>query len=211
MKDVIQASIEQMEAAVVALEDKASGPENVSNVLSMLGLSHLKLPSAQLITLFDMLKDGIQPVTPELVTSLLGICEAHKRLLYALGGFVSKRAEEIEAKAAALAAAGPAVAAAKECVGEEPCEDFIDDSDEGAGEAASAAGSGADAERAEGGAEQDDAAAQARTAEAGKAAQDAANGNAPARGKREGIFSVRVNTEKLDNLIDWVGKLMVSY
>jgi two-component system chemotaxis sensor kinase CheA len=202
MKDVIQASIEQMEAAVVALEESASGPENVSNVLSMLGLSHLKLPSAQLITLFDMLKDGIQPVTPELVTSLLGICEAHKRLLYALGGFVSKRAEEIEAKAAALAAAGPAVAVVHECVGEDPCDDFAEDADADIGEAAAASVA----------AEQDDAApAQAQTAEAPGKAQDGTNGNAPARGKREGIFSVRVNTEKLDNLIDWVGKLMVSY
>ncbi len=204
MKDVIQASIEQMEAAVVALEEPASGPENVSNVLSMLGLSHLKLPSAQLITLFDMLKDGIQPVTPELVTSLLGICEAHKRLLYALGGFVSKRAEEIEAKAAALAAAGPAVAVVHECVGEDPCES-VDEAD-------SPADSFADAERDESAAGADDAAAaQAQATEAPGKAQDGSNGNAPARGKREGIFSVRVNTEKLDNLIDWVGKLMVSY
>lgn len=195
MKDVIQASIEQMEAAVIALEGSASKPEDVSNVLSTLGLSHLKLPSAQLITLFDMLKDGIQPVTPELVTSLLGICEAHKRLLYALGGFVSKRAEEIEAKAAALAAAGPAIVAAEDATGEGSDEHAVAEAADPSPEQASAQ---SEKQAADG-----DATA--------KGTQEGGSGNAPARAKRDGIFSVRVNTEKLDNLIDWVGKLMVSY
>ncbi len=208
MRDVIQSSVEQMESLVLKLEGGAGKPEDVANVLSMLGLSHLKLPSAQLITLFDMLKDGIQPVTPELVTAFLGICEAHKRLLYSLGGFVETKAQELEAKAAALAEAGEV-------------RTFVPDADQvesGEGQEAAAAQPteadlGDDAQVAV--PEQSGAEAPASSpapAAAGSAAEPApANGNAPARGKRDGIVSVRVNTEKLDNLIDWVGKLMVCY
>lgn len=211
MRDVILSSIEQMEAAILGLEGSSGKPESVDNVLNMLGLSHLKLPSAQLITLFDMLKDGIQPVTPELVTALLGVCEAHKRLLYALGGFVEQKSKEIEAKAVALAMAAPVVvAAAAPCVSgqaeDATCSEMVEgamlaeeesEKSSVASAIASPAGDSPVGQQAEGGV--------VPSGDAGPA------GGAPARGKREGIVSVRVNTEKLDNLIDWVGKLMVSY
>lgn len=196
MRDVILSSIDQMESAVLGLEGGGAKPEDLADVLSQLGLSHLKLPSAQLITLFDMLKDGIQPVTPELVTALLGICEGHKRLLYALGGFVDQRAKEIADKAAALAEAGVTTA--------------VEDADNASGLPAEQNGDVPDgaAPSPEDPEQQPE---DLKIAPAEGPVAPAANGAPQARAKREGIVSVRVNTEKLDNLIDWVGKLMVSY
>ncbi len=202
MRDAILASVEQMETAVLALESPNHKPEDVSSVLDRLGLSHLKLPSAQLITLFDMLKDGIQPVTPELVTALLAVCEAQKRMLYALGGFVEHAAREIEARSAALAEDRPisATTADETPADRQPATQETSTTEDTAGPSGNATSA--------------DPAANAASNHEGEdkvpPSPQPDAGTAP-RQKREGIFSVRVNTEKLDNLIDSVGKLMVSY
>lgn len=220
MKDVINACIEQMESAVLNLE-RDGRPDNVSSVLNLLGVSHLKLTSAQLITLLDMLRDGIQPVTPELVTALLGVCEAHKRLLYAMGGFVDQKARELEARATAAALEQAQAAEQRRACAADPgsaaCREAQPAS--GAEHGQEPVHARAYADMAEGdGTEAVSGTAGEYTGEASPGAAGAqpqpgvpANGNAPGRGRRDGIVSVRVNTEKLDNLIDWVGKLMVSY
>ncbi|GFM37952.1 chemotaxis protein CheA [Desulfovibrio psychrotolerans] len=240
MKDVINACIEQMEAAVLNLEQDGR-PDNVARVLNLLGVSHLKLTSAQLITLMDMLRDGIQPVTPELVTALLSVCEAHKRLLYAMGGFVDHKARELEARAAAaMQEQAQAAEQRRACAGDPEsatCREArsVSGAEQGQvsadarGDAIAAGGGGRGyvsepvSESASGFVSElvsepvseppSDIGREAPQGTAGAMPQPGApaNGNTPGRAKRDGIVSVRVNTEKLDNLIDWVGKLMVSY
>ncbi|MGE4299583.1 MAG: chemotaxis protein CheA [Desulfovibrionaceae bacterium] len=185
MKESILECIEQLEAAILHLEQNKKSGEALHDVLDRLGLNHLKLPSAQVVTLFDMLADGITPVSEKMVNAFLSICEAHKRLLYSMAGFVEERAKAIRER--------PVVEVEVEAA---PMAD-------GAAPAAPAAQSDAEAP---GG-------ATAQAAAAPEAASDKGQGdkNQAAKAKDSGFFSIRVNTEKLDRLIEMMGKLMITY
>ena len=175
MKNIVIQCVEPMEDTVLRLEEDQCGPEAVREALDTLGLSHLKLASAQVTALMDMFADGITPVNENLVTALLRICEAHKRFLLALAGVLDQ-------PRAASTAPVPQPRLAEQNPPE--CEESAPDEPE----SPLAAGPN--------GAKQDNAEKQS---------------GRPAQIGREGITSIRVPTERLDTLIELVGKLMVTF
>jgi len=90
MQDSIIQCIEDIEQQI--LEVDATG-QGVEAVLDALGLSCMQLSSAGVIALLDMLRDGITPVNSEIITSLLGVCEAQKKFFFALGGLLDGSAD----------------------------------------------------------------------------------------------------------------------
>ena len=170
MLDSIQQCIETLEQGVLDLE---SGSGQAAEVMERLGLSPVKLPSAQVITLLDMLADGITPMNQDIVSAFLGVCEAHKKLLYALAGFLEQGAGVLRSgKELAPAQVDAPIPAAPPVQAET-----------------------APAEHPE---EHQDEHAQDKVHEAQAHA-------------RQAIASVRVGTDRLDKLIELVGKLMVTY
>lgn len=184
MIDSIQHCIEALEEGILGLE---SGSGQASEVMERLGLTHVKLPSAQVIALLDMLSDGITPVNQDIATALLGLCEAHKKLLYALAGLlehgagVLRQAQDLEPAPVDVPGATAAF--------------------EGADESAPR--------------EQAPAPQPAPEAEAAPAAGEHEEESPPAaaqqQAKQSAISSVRVTTDRLDHLMELVGKLMVTY
>jgi len=172
VREHIRQCIEPLEANILKLEDGRPAGSDVVQVLDALGLSHLKLASAQVISLLDMLADGITPVNEPIVTALLRLCEAQKKFLYALAGVLDQ-------PAAAIVQLRPVPPAEAERTAEAPAAP----PEEAAGERA-----------------QPEAAAPA------PAQPEAAHADA-----RQGITSIRVPTERLDSLIELVGKLMVTF
>lgn len=182
MRDSVNQCIEQLETLVMELEASPS-PEGVRKVLSALALSKVRLPSAQVMALFDLLEDGITPVDANLVTALLMICESYKRLLYCMAGVVERPLPEIKAEVQAAREAEAAKIAVEPPVAPQ---------EEARAEA------GPEAEKIE-----------------PDAAGDGGNGKSaappvPAQGGG-GISAIRVATQKLDHLIELVGRLMVTY
>jgi len=169
VRNHIRQCIEPLEEKILKLEEGRPTGEAVSKVLDGLGLSHLKLASAQVISLLDMLADGITPVDAPIVTALLRLCEAHKKFLYALAGVLDQ-------PVAAKAPPRPAEALQPEAVQPEAIPP-------GAVPAGAAPAPTHDDQQME------------RAAQAAK----------------QGITSIRVPTERLDSLIELVGKLMVTF
>ncbi|WP_022660772.1 chemotaxis protein CheA [Paucidesulfovibrio longus] len=171
MIESIQKCIEGFERSI--LDSEQNGGAGIKDVLDSLGLSHVKLPSAQVIALMDMLADGITPVSADITTALLGICEGYKKLLFAMSGLL----EEGAMNALQVQTEPPQEAIAPKPVAAEPEADEL-------GEALP------DQPESEGQTQQQ-AAAQAI--------------------KASSISSIRVDTERLDRIIELVGKLMVTY
>ncbi|MDP3427971.1 MAG: ATP-binding protein, partial [Humidesulfovibrio sp.] len=186
MREHVAQCVEPMEDKVLMLEEGKAGSEAVREALDILGLSHLKLGSAQITTLLDMFADGITPVNEDLVTALLRICEAHRRFLLTLAGALDQPRAAIPAPAtgpeptpAAEIAPASGLAAADPGDQDQPKDALLQDI-------------GKDAEKdAEHHPEQ-------HPEQAGQ-------------GSRQSISSIRVPTERLDNLIELVGKLMVTF
>jgi two-component system, chemotaxis family, sensor kinase CheA len=171
VRDHIRQCIAPLEEKILLLEDGRPTGNDVTHVLEALGLSHLKLASAQVISLLDMLADGITPVNEPIVTALLRLCEAHKKFLYALAGVLDQpkltsASPKLSAPAAAQAATAP------EPEPEQPT-------------------GPTDAEH--------------HAEEIEKHAEKALGTN------KQSITSIRVPTERLDSLIELVGKLMVTF
>ncbi|WP_245628830.1 chemotaxis protein CheA [Salidesulfovibrio brasiliensis] len=132
-----------------------------------------------------MLSDGITPLTPEIITSMLGVSEAQKKFLFSLAGILDL---------------GSAVVAKSE-------EDIAEEAAPEEDEAAVAAAMGAEGEQ--------------TTAEASEKAEKPAQPEKKADAKPEqkeektvsqqAISSIRVPTDRLDRVIELVGKLMVTY
>jgi two-component system chemotaxis sensor kinase CheA len=154
VKDHIRQCIAPLEEKIIRLEQGRPTANEVVHVLEALGLTHLKLASAQVISLLDMLADGITPVDEPIVTALLRLCEANKKFLYTLAGVLDQPIEAIRPPAA------PAETPAAEPV------------------------------------------------HAAEPAHDAEKAIAQSK---QGITSIRVPTERLDSLIELVGKLMVTF
>jgi two-component system chemotaxis sensor kinase CheA len=170
MLESIQQCIESLEEGVLGLE---SGSGATAAVMERLGLTHVKLPSAQVIALLDMLADGITPVNQDITSAFLGLCEAHKKLLYALAGFLEQGAGVLRT--------GKELAPAQ---AEAPLPPPSGD----AAPAPAAEHNGTEPEQHE---------------------PEHAEGQPQAR--QSAISSVRVGTDRLDKLIELVGKLMVTY
>ncbi len=187
MKSNISDCIEHIEKIVLDLESGVSGA--LPEVLSALGLPHVKLPSPPVIALLDMLAEGITPISREIISAFLGLCEAHKRLLYTLAGLLDQEQAPVPKQAPARPtplASGPSQPRTAPAPGPEPA---------------------AQPEPAP--SPQTLAQTQAQPApqpETGRAAPEP-----PGQAKPEVISSIRVSTEKLDSLIELVGKLMVTF
>lgn len=137
MREIIDQCIEPLEDRVLKLEEERPTPESVREALDGLGLTHLKIASAQVVAILDMLTDGITPVSEPMVTALLRVCEAHKGFLRALAGVLDQPApsltvapkpalaqEEITPEAdEATEAAAPVAAAPVQAIGGEHHED----------------------------------------------------------------------------------------
>ena len=187
MRENVDQCVEPMEDKVLLLEEGRPGPEAVREALDTLGISHLKLASAQVTTLLDMFADGITPVSEDLVTALLRICEAHRKFLLALGGALDQPRAACSTPptkaetSAALAPAPPGTVS--------PIPGLADpdlshpDTEEPDPDQLLAPATG-DADR-----------------QPEQALQPG----------RQGITSIRVPTERLDSLIALVGKLMVTF
>jgi len=173
VRDHIRQCIAPIEEKILQLEDGRPTANDVSHVLEVLGLSHLKLASAQVISLLDMLADGITPVNEPIVTALLRLCEAHKKFLYALAGVLDQprlaAAPPLPEPAPAAETAGLAVSKPEPAAAEAPAAEALplEDADKHAEKALAAS--------------------------------------------KQGITSIRVPTERLDSLIELVGKLMVTF
>lgn len=106
MREIIDQCMEPLEENVLRLEEGRPAPEAVREALDGLGLTHLRIASAQIVALMDMLTDGITPVNEPLVTALLRVCEAHKAFLRVLAGVLDQPAAALVARPAPQAVAG---------------------------------------------------------------------------------------------------------
>jgi len=179
MKDHIRQCIAPLEESVLKLEEGRPTSNEVTPVLEALGLTHLKLASAQVISLLDMLADGITPVNEGIITALLRLCEAHKKFLYALAGGL----DQPRAAAAPPQLEMPAPATAQAC-SDVPATGALPPD---AGHPGAARADAAHPDVAE------------------------AQANQVLAASKQGITSIRVPTERLDSLIELVGKLMVTF
>lgn len=179
MKDHIRQCIAPLEENILKLEEGRPTANEVAPVLEALGLTHLKLASAQVISLLDMLADGITPVNEPIVTALLRLCEAHKMFLYALAGVLDQpRAAATQADLADTQPGGQVDTKADGQVDTQAAPQPV----------------------------LPDAQAEAQP----EVHPEAQVNQALAVGK-QGITSIRVPTERLDSLIELVGKLMVTF
>jgi two-component system chemotaxis sensor kinase CheA len=121
----------------------------------------------------DMLADGITPVSADITTALLGICEGYKKLLFAMSGLLEEGAmNALQVQPEPLQEA--------QAPKPEPAEPEADESAEPSPDP--------------------------HEIEAQTQQQAAAQAI-----KASSISSIRVDTERLDRIIELVGKLMVTY
>ena len=182
MQESIIQCIEDIEKQILEVAETG---QNAGAAVDALGLSHMKLSSAGVIAILDMLIDGITPVNNDIVTAMLGVCEAQKRFFYALGGLLESGTESmgiVESKSPSR-----------------PVEEKEPESEEAAAKAFEEPPT---AEAEPEAAEEPEKKPVAKPAEKGKAER------APAA---QAISSIRVSTDRLDRVIELVGKLMVTY
>jgi len=189
MKKSIEACLESLEAEILSLESGKTNPVQVKSVLEHLGLSQVRYADTSVSTLMDMLQDGIAPVSPDMVTALLRMTDGQRLLLYSMAGVVETRAEKIQKLRAAGEYIDPAVQAEMKGQGEDKKEHGAERTPEKKRSSAAV----------QNGAEQ---------AGAGAKAQPAKQ---PLKAQSTEIASIRVGTDKLDSLIEYVGKLMTQY
>lgn len=224
MKDSISSCISQLQEAITSLEH---GSGDINSILQDIGLEQVKMPSAQVIALMDMLTDGITPVTPDLITALLEITEAQKKFYYCIGGLLDKGGAAIDSRepvetepetsAASTADLEKAememMAEMAAMTGETPGDD------EGWEKMDSAAPETPETDPTQEAPEKgkidpietyevQPAAAAREINQEEKQTKQAA----PTKKKEpQAISSIRVSTQQLDSLIELVGKLMVTY
>lgn len=189
MKKSIEACLESLEAEILSLESGKTNPVQVKSVLEHLGLSQVRYADTSVSTLMDMLQDGIAPVSPDMVTALLRMTDGQRLLLYSMAGVVETRAEKIQKLRAAGEYIDPAVQAEMKGQGEDRKEQGAERTPEKKRSSAAV----------QNGAEQ---------AGAGAKVQPAKQ---PLKAQSTEIASIRVGTDKLDSLIEYVGKLMTQY
>lgn len=222
MKDSISSCISQLQESIIGLEH---GSGDINDILNALGLDNAQMRSAQIIALMDMLADGITPITPDLITSLLDIAEAQKKFFYCIGGLLDQGGAPVDSRkeddSACDIEAGEAIATAPDKYEEEMMAEML-------------AMTGETPPEDEGWEKMDK---QPATSSAEKESQDQPDGqkdtnepeSVPAAAKQiqdeeksskvkpakkkdtQAISSIRVSTQQLDSLIELVGKLMVTY
>lgn len=197
MREYIDQCMEPLEDKVLQLEEARPAPEAVRDVLDTLGLSHMKVASAQVVALLDMFSDGITPVNEGIVTGLLRVCEAHRKFLLALAGVLDQPlasfAKPAPATAEVEAAAAPAQATATaDALFDETQPDNAQHED---GHLAAPLHP-----------------SQQLGQQSGQHPEDAEKQvDRAMQASKQSITSIRVPTERLDSLIALVGKLMVTF
>jgi two-component system chemotaxis sensor kinase CheA len=187
MQDSISKCIEDIEKQIL---DMASSGTGAGEAVNALGLSHMKLSSAGVIAILDMLTDGITPVNDDIVTAMLGVCEAQKRFLFAVAGLLDTEAASLGRMETKTEEAAP--------------DDFEDEAEAARAFAEPAEVSAADAD------EPDDSDTEEDTSDT-ETAQPAKGAKADKAPAAQAISSIRVPTDRLDRVIELVGKLMVTY
>ena len=188
MQDSIIQCIEDIEKQILEVADSG---KDVGAAVDALGLSHMKLSSAGVIAVLDMLIDGITPVNDDILTAMLGICEAQKRFFFALSGLLETGAASMgikEKKHAPVIEAEPESEEAAAKAFEEPPT--------------------AEAEPGETDEHETEETAAPEAKDKPKADPKGKQEKAPAA---QAIASIRVPTDRLDRVIELVGKLMVTY
>jgi two-component system chemotaxis sensor kinase CheA len=191
MQDSISQCIEDIEKQIL---DVASSGNDAGKAMDALGLSHMQLSSAGVIAILDMLTDGITPVNDDIITTMLGVCEAQKRFLFALGGLLDTGAESL----GKMGAKTPPKATLELEDEDEAAKAFAEPTASTPAEDQDASEEGEDAKTKE---------PKAKASEDKAAPQAKAGGMAAA----QAISSIRVPTDRLDRVIELVGKLMVTY
>jgi len=181
MQDSIIQCIEDVEKQILDMD--ATGTE-AGEVVDALGLSHMRLSSAGVIALLDMLTEGITPINDDIVSAMLGICEAQKKFFFALGGLLEGSGEalgKIETKPAPVK---------KETESEAEAARIFEE----------AATTTAETKQPE----------EEKKAEP-EVPEDKPQAKAERAAAPQAISSIRVGTDRLDRVIELVGKLMVTY
>jgi len=184
MQDSIIQCIDEIEKQILEVGETG---QNAGDAVDALGLSNMKLSSAAVIAIMDMLTDGITPVNDQIITTMLGVCEAQKRFLFALSGQLEQ--------ADSMGMMKPKSA---------PVEVIEESEDEAAKAFEEPPTTAAEAETAIEGAQQPAEAAPAEKKAKGKGKSEKAM-------QAQAISSIRVPTDSLDRVIELVGKLMVTY
>lgn len=222
MKDSISSCISQLQESIIGLEH---GSGDINDILNALGLDNAQMRSAQIIALMDMLTDGITPITPDLITSLLDIAEAQKKFFYCIGGLLDQGGAPVDSRkendSACDIEAGEAIATAPDKYEEEMMAEMLamtgetNPEDEGWEKMGKQpATSSAEKESQERPDRQKDTNEPESVSAAAKQIQDEEKSSKikPAKKKdAQAISSIRVSTQQLDSLIELVGKLMVTY
>lgn len=186
MQDSIIQCIEDIERQIL---DVAATGQGTGEVVDALGLSHMKLSSAGVIAVLDMLIDGISPVNDEIVTAMLGVCEAQKRFLFAVSGQLEQGAQSLGMAKSTPTATEPAEESEAEAA------KAFETPPTTEAEAAPITEQVADPEP--------------------TTAKDAPKSKDKAKQEKQlqaqAISSIRVSTDRLDRVIELVGKLMVTY
>ncbi|HAS89461.1 MAG TPA: chemotaxis protein CheA, partial [Desulfovibrio sp.] len=220
MKDSISSCISQLQESIIGLEH---GSGDINEVLNALGLDNAQMRSAQIIALMDMLTDGITPISPDLITSLLDIAEAQKKFYYCIGGLLDqggapvdsrKQAEPEKATESNVDFAAEQARLEQEMMaemlamtGETPDESDGWEKMEEQPQAETEPEKAEPAEELK--PEPDPAPAAKQITEQKKSTKVPASANK--KKDAQAISSIRVSTQQLDSLIELVGKLMVTY
>ncbi|NDV25682.1 chemotaxis protein CheA [Desulfovibrio sp. JC010] len=225
MKDSISSCIGQLQESIIGLEH---GSGDINDILKAMGLDNAQMRSAQIIALMDMLTDGITPVTPELITSLLDIAEAQKKFFYCIGGLLDKGGASVDSREETEPACDiletETLATEPDKYEQEMMAEMLamtgETPDENDGwEIAKPSAETSSTEPEEAPLMQEAGPAEGSKPESAAAAKEIPTEEksskvqpGPAKKKdAQAISSIRVSTQQLDSLIELVGKLMVTY
>lgn len=220
MKDSISSCISQLQESIIGLEH---GSGDINEILSALGLDNAQMRSAQIIALMDMLTDGITPISPDLITSLLDIAEAQKKFYYCIGGLLDQGGAPVDSRKEAepeeTAESSADFAAEQARLEQEMMAEMLamtgETPDESDGWAKVDEQPQAEVEptkeepTAEAKPEPEPALAAKQVTEQEKSTKVPPSANK--KKDAQAISSIRVSTQQLDSLIELVGKLMVTY
>ena len=176
MQDSILQCTEDIEKQILDMDISGKG---AAEAVEALGLSHMRISSASVIAIMDMFMDGITPINDEIVSAMLGICEAQKRFFFTLGGLLEESSQSlgrIKTKSAPAEEIQETEAEAAKAFEEPPAVSVeVENTTE---------------------------------TEKPKATPQTKADRDPAS---QAISSIRVGTDRLDRVIELVGKLMVTY
>ncbi len=207
MKDSIASCIEDIQETIINLEQ---GSGDINNIMQTLGLANVKIPSAQVIALLDMLADGITPVTSDLVTTLLEITEAQKKLFFCIAGLLDKGAAPVDCKTKEIVAE-PVLKVDLAQTEAADLDAFEQLMAKESGEIADETLTDENQPQEEIKTEEPQVSVAASQIKSEEKTEKVAQSKSKKKDKSQAISSIRVSTQQLDSIIELVGKLMVTH